>query len=258
MRHKLIAGNWKMNGLLQSTRKLLFQLAVEWGKECEGVEVAVCPPFTSLLVAKHELELSHIKLGAQNCYVGESGAFTGEIAPAMLADLGCTFVILGHSERRTIFGESSELVSRKAHTAIEVGLRPIICIGETESEREMYATESVLRAQLTGSLAGLSREQSASVVLAYEPVWAIGTGKAATTEQVAETHHFIREEIRLMFGGVADEIQILYGGSVKPANAFELFSLADVDGGLIGGASLAADQFIDIIEAGARACAPKA
>lgn len=251
MRTKLIVGNWKMFGTLAETRKLIFQLAVEWGKPCEGVEVAVCPPFTSLIVAKHQLELSHIKLGAQNCYCETTGAFTGEVSPAMLADIGCTYVILGHSERRTLFGETDELVARKVRASLDAGLTPIVCIGESEAERTNNQTESVLARQLGGSLATLTNDDAAKIVLAYEPVWAIGTGKTATPEQAQAAHAFIRSELSKKFGDAAGSIQILYGGSVKPQNAKVLFACPDVDGGLVGGASLDADQFIAIIEAAA-------
>ena len=249
MRTKLVVGNWKMNGTVKETRKLLFQLAVEWGKRCEGVEVAVCPPFTSLMVAKHELELSHIKLGAQNCYVGEKGAFTGEISPQMLTDLGCTYVILGHSERRTIFGESDELVSQKVRAAMDAGLTPILCIGETETERTNDQTEAVLLRQLKGSLNGIAPTEIGKLVIAYEPVWAIGTGKTATPEQAQAAHAYIRSELEIMFGAIARDLLLLYGGSMKPSNAAALFGSSDIDGGLVGGASLNADDFISIIEA---------
>lgn len=248
MRTKLIVGNWKMFGTIAETRKLIFQLAVDWGKPCDGVEVAVCPPFTTLLVAKHELEMSHIKLGAQNCYAGTTGAFTGEISPTMLAELGCTYVILGHSERRTLFGETDELIARKARTALDAGLTPIICIGESDAERTNDQTEVVLARQLSGSLATLTNEDAAKIVIAYEPVWAIGTGKTATPEQAQAAHAFIRGELTKKFGAAAATIQILYGGSVKPENAKAIFACADVDGGLVGGASLDAGQFVAIIE----------
>lgn len=248
---KLIAGNWKMNGSIKDTRKLLFQLAVDWGKECEGIEVVVCPPFTSLVVAKHELELSHIKLGAQNCYVGEQGAFTGEISAQMLADLGCQYVILGHSERRTIFLETDQLIARKMRSALESGLKPILCIGETEQERTANETEAVLAKQLEGSLAGINASDMVNVTIAYEPVWAIGTGKTATPELAEAVHLFIRNKLRVMIADQADAIRILYGGSMKPDNAQALLAQPNIDGGLIGGASLDAGQFIAIIEAGA-------
>ena len=249
MRRKLIVGNWKMNGTVKETRKLLFQLAVEWGKQCEGVDVAVCPPFTALSVAKQELNGSHIALGAQNCYCENKGAFTGEVSPVMLADLGCTFVILGHSERRTIFGETDDLVARKARGAIDAGLLPILCIGETEQERGDNKTEEVLSRQITGSLSSVTVADK--FVVAYEPVWAIGTGKTATPEQAEAAHFFIRAELKKKFGEMADDILILYGGSMKPSNAKELFACPNIDGGLIGGASLIADDFIAIIDAGA-------
>jgi triosephosphate isomerase (TIM) len=248
MRTKLVCGNWKMNGTIKETRKLLFQVAVEWGKKCDGVEVAVCPPFTGLLVAQDELQTSHIKLGAQNCYVGETGTFTGEVSATMLADLGCTYVILGHSERRTIFAEGDELIAKKVRSALDAGLHVILCIGETESERTNNATEAVLAKQIAGSLATATSAEN--ITIAYEPVWAIGTGKTATPEMAQDAHKFIRAELAKKFGD-ATNIRILYGGSVKPENARTLFSQPDIDGGLIGGASLDAAQFISIIEAAA-------
>jgi triosephosphate isomerase len=249
MRPKLIVGNWKMNGTLKDTRKLLFQLTVEWTTKCEAHEVAVCPPFTTLLIAKHALEGTSMKYGAQNCYIGESGAFTGEISPAMLADLGCTYVILGHSERRTIFGETDDLVSRKTRAALDAGLTPILCIGESEEHRESDQWESVLSVQIEQSLSGITTADTAKLVIAYEPVWAIGTGKTATPEQAQSAHAFIRAELRKRFGNLADDMRILYGGSVKPDNARSLFAAPDIDGGLIGGASLDASAFIAIVEA---------
>jgi triosephosphate isomerase (TIM) len=248
MRPKLIVGNWKMNGTLKDTRKLLFQLSVEWTTKCEAHEVAVCPPFTTLLIAKHALEGTSMKYGAQNCYIGESGAFTGEISAAMLAELGCTYVILGHSERRTIFGETNDLVSKKLRAALDAKLIPIACIGETEDEREKGETESVLSRQIGQSLGGLTTEDAAKLVIAYEPIWAIGTGKTATPDEAQSAHAFIRAELRKKFGNLADDIRILYGGSVKPDNARALFAEPDIDGGLIGGASLDASAFIAIVE----------
>jgi triosephosphate isomerase len=248
MHPKLIVGNWKMNGTLKDTRKLLFQLTVEWTTKCEAHEVAVCPPFTTLLIAKHALEGTSMKYGAQNCYIGESGAFTGEISAAMLAELGCTYVILGHSERRTIFGETNELVSKKLRAALDAKLIPIACIGETEDEREKGETESVLSRQIGQSLGGLTTEDAAKLVIAYEPIWAIGTGKTATPDEAQSAHAFIRTELRKKFGNLADDMRILYGGSVKADNARALFAEPDIDGGLIGGASLDAGAFIAIVE----------
>jgi triosephosphate isomerase len=249
MRPKLIVGNWKMNGTLKETRKLLLQLTVEWTTKCEAIEVAVCPPFTTLMIAKHALEESSMMLGAQNCYIGESGAFTGEISPAMLADLGCTYIILGHSERRTIFGETDDLVSKKLRAALDAKLIPIVCIGESEEQREKGETESILSRQIDQSLAGMTMDDAAKLVIAYEPVWAIGTGKTATPEQAQSAHAFIRADLRKKFGTLADDMRILYGGSVKPDNARTLFAEPDIDGGLIGGASLDASAFIAIVEA---------
>ncbi len=238
-----------MNGTLKETRKLLFQLTVEWTTKCEAHEVVVCPPFTALLIAKHALEETSMKYGAQNCYIGESGAFTGEISAAMLAELGCTYVILGHSERRTIFGETDELVSRKIRAALDANLIPIVCIGESEEQREKGETESVLSLQLDQSLSGMKTPDAQKLVMAYEPVWAIGTGKTATPEQARSAHAFIRSELNKKFGSIASDIRILYGGSVKPDNARTLFAEPDIDGGLIGGASLDASAFIAIVEA---------
>jgi triosephosphate isomerase (TIM) len=249
MRPKLIVGNWKMNGTLKETRKLLFQLSVEWTPKCYGSEVVVCPPFTMLLIAKHTLEETSIKLGAQNCYTGNSGAFTGEISPAMLVDMGCTYVILGHSERRTIFGETNDLVSKKLRAALDAKLIPIVCIGESEEERAGNGTEAVLLRQISESLATINANDAAKVVIAYEPIWAIGTGKTATPDEAQSAHAFIRGDLQKKFGSIASDMRILYGGSVKPDNARELFAEPDIDGGLIGGASLDASAFIAIVEA---------
>ena len=244
---KLIVGNWKMNGTVEETRKLLFQIRVEWSEECGNVEVAVCPPFTALIVARHELQQTGIKFGAQNCHFEKLGAFTGEISPIMLSELGCSYVILGHSERRTIFGETDELVSKKVRAALDAKLIPIVCIGETETEREANQTENVLLKQLTGSLASVNKNDIGRIVLAYEPVWAIGTGKTATPEQAQSAHAFIRTELTKKFGESAGAVRTLYGGSMKPTNARELFAQPDIDGGLIGGASLDAESFVDIV-----------
>ena len=248
LRHKLLVGNWKMHGTLPETHKLLVQLT-EAGASFERVEIVVCPPYTSLFVAKQELENSHIKLGAQNCYIGREGAFTGEISTAMLVDVGCEYVILGHSERRQFFGESDALVAQKTHAAIDAGLIPIVCIGETEEQKENHQTESVLSHQLRQSLNSITRADAGKLLIAYEPVWAIGTGKTAATSQAQETHAFIREELRKKFGSVANDMRILYGGSIKPENAEALFREPDIDGGLVGGASLNATSFLSIIKA---------
>ncbi len=253
MRNKLIVGNWKMYGTVKETRKLIFQLAVQWGKRCDGVEVGVCPPFTSLFVARDELKESHLRLGAQNCHHEPKGAFTGEISPEMLSELGCYYVILGHSERRTLFGESDEVVSQKVRAALDWKIEPIVCVGETAAQRESDETEAVLARQLEASLASTMPEDAPHINIAYEPVWAIGTGKTATPLMAQSAHSFIRGQLRKKFGNLADGMTIQYGGSVKPQNAFELFSQPDIDGGLIGGASLDAEAFIDIIEAASSA-----
>ncbi len=249
MRSKLIAGNWKMHGTIKETRKLILQLAVEWKKSCEQVEVLVCPPFTSLIVARHELEMSHIKLGAQNCFTGIDGAYTGEISATMLAEIGCSYVIVGHSERRTIFAETDDLVSRKVRSVLDAKLNAIVCIGESEAQRTSGETEAVLSRQLKGSLAGLSASDIVSVTIAYEPVWAIGTGKTASPEVAETAHRFVRSELETLFPGTSENVRILYGGSIKAENAVSLFSQPNIDGGLVGGASLDAEGFIDIIQA---------
>ncbi|MFI5201039.1 MAG: triose-phosphate isomerase [Candidatus Kapaibacterium sp.] len=249
MRPKLIAGNWKMYGTLKETRTLLLQLT-NGSSASDSVEIAVCPPFTALFVAKQELEHSHIKLGAQNCYIGREGAFTGEISPVMLVDIGCEYVILGHSERRQFFGESDDLISQKTRVALDAGLIPIVCIGETEEQRTNDDTESVLSRQIRQSLNKITSVEAAKLIIAYEPVWAIGTGKTAAPEQAQQAHAFIREELRKKFGSLAESIRILYGGSVKPENAEALFQETDIDGGLVGGASLDAVAFLAIIAAG--------
>ncbi len=193
---KLIVGNWKMHGTLKETRKQLFSLTEQVGTVPGMVEIVMCPPFTALSTAKQALEGSRIKLGAQNCYLGREGAFTGEISPAMLVDLGCEYVILGHSERRQYFGETDALVTRKLRSALDNALKPIVCIGETEAERLNDATESVLLRQLAESLASIDAADAANVTIAYEPVWAIGTGNTATPNQAQQVHHFIRAELR--------------------------------------------------------------
>lgn len=249
MRPKLIAGNWKMHGTLKEARSLLFALTEKIKVVPDGTEVVVCPPFTALGVAKQSLESSSIKLGAQNCYMGSEGAFTGEISPNMLLDIGCEYVILGHSERRTLFGETDDLVARKISAAQRVGLIPIVCVGETEEQRENDQTESVLSRQIDQSLAGITIANEAKLVVAYEPIWAIGTGKTATPEQAQQAHAFIRNKLRKKFGSLADDMRILYGGSIKPENALALFREPDIDGGLVGGASLDATAFLAIIAA---------
>ena len=252
-RKKLIAGNWKMNKTPADGVALTKELVAAAGKQAD-VEVVVCPPFTALDGVGKALEGSLLKLGAQNMHFEASGAFTGEVSAPMLRSLFATHVILGHSERRTYFGETDEIVNKKVLAALKNQLRPILCVGETLAEREAGATLKVVQTQTERALEGVSGEMAASLVIAYEPVWAIGTGKVATTEQAQEVHAFIRGLLVKLFGaGVADKVRILYGGSMKPSNAPELLAQKDIDGGLIGGASLEARSFVELITAAAAA-----
>lgn len=249
MRPLFIAGNWKMNPTTADEAVALAD-AVKAGVGQEArVRVAVCPPFVFLARLDQALENTPIGLGAQDMYWETKGAYTGEVSGPMLQAIGCTHVVLGHSERRHGMGETDEMVNKKLQAALAVGLLPIVCIGETLSERESNQTEDVVRRQLEGSLADLSAEQMASVTLAYEPVWAIGTGRVATPEQAQAVHAFVRDWLRSRFGAIADRVVVQYGGSVKPDNAQELLSCPDIDGALVGGASLDAGQFLGIIEA---------
>lgn len=249
----LIAGNWKMHKTLSATRTLLTELCQAVG-DIDGVEVAVAPPFTALAVAAEALRGSAIRVGAQNMHASEEGAFTGEISPVMLTDIGANFVILGHSERRALFGEDDELVGRKVNTALAHDLVPYLCCGETQQEREANETEAVVSRQLLAGLAGVPADQAAGVVLAYEPVWAIGTGLTATPEQAQAVHASIRTLLTDRFDdATAQSIRIQYGGSVKPGNAAELMAQPDIDGALVGGASLDAASFAGIVRATATA-----
>ncbi|MFK7735896.1 MAG: triose-phosphate isomerase [Pirellulaceae bacterium] len=249
MRKYLIAGNWKMNLLRDSSVALIHGLADQLS-ESTNVEVAVCPPSVYLHDVGAALRGTSIGLGAQNMHAAESGAFTGEISGSMLTDLGCQYVILGHSERRQLFGETDAGVNEKTKVAFEHKLIPIVCVGETLEQREAGTTAQVVETQVRGSLADLTNEQAAKVVVAYEPVWAIGTGKTASPEQAEEVHAQIRGLLADMFDQtVADSIRIQYGGSVKPDNAAELLGQKNIDGALVGGASLKADGFAAIIAA---------
>jgi triosephosphate isomerase len=251
-RKKVIAGNWKMNKTSAEGVALAQEIAAAVGKQ-GAVEVVVCPPFTALESVGRVLEGSEVRLGAQNMHAEANGAFTGEVSAPMLRAIFATHVILGHSERRTLFGETDESVNRKVLAALKHQLRPIVCVGETLAEREAGATLKVVQTQLERGLEGVSRELAASLVIAYEPVWAIGTGKVATTEQAQEVHAFIRGLLVKLFGdAAAQRIRILYGGSMKPANAPELLAQKDIDGGLIGGASLEARSFLELVAAAAR------
>ena len=248
-RKKLIAGNWKMNKTAADAAGLVQDLVAGVGKHGE-VEVVVCPPFTALESAGKALDGTLVKLGAQNMHPEASGAFTGEVSAAMLRALFVTHVILGHSERRALFNETDAFINQKVLAALKNQLRPILCVGETLAEREAGTTLKVVQAQLEKGLEGVGKEQAVQVVIAYEPVWAIGTGKVATTDQAQEVHAFIRGLLTKHFGEpAAQRIRILYGGSMKPANAPELLAQKDIDGGLIGGASLEARSFLDLVKA---------
>jgi triosephosphate isomerase len=248
MRIPIIAGNWKMNTVVEDAKALVQDLTTRV-KDVNNVEIVVCPPFTSLAVVAGVTKGSNIGLGAQNLYWEKSGAFTGEVSGPMLKATGCSYVIIGHSERRTYFHETDETVNRKIFAALAEGLKPIVCVGETLEERENGKTFDVVKRQVTNGLAKLSAEQMKAVVIAYEPVWAIGTGKTATPEQAQEVHAFIRKLLTEMFGETtAEETRIQYGGSVNPGNATALMSQADIDGALVGGASLKADSFEKIVK----------
>jgi triosephosphate isomerase len=247
MRKKIIAGNWKMNMNLHQSQKLVSELINGLGKN-DKAEVIVCPPFTSLSEVSNLLKGTQIKLGAQNMYYEESGAYTGEISADMLKSVGCEYVILGHSERRVIFNESDELINKKILAALSKGLKPIFCVGELLEQRESGNTMQVVSRQVEKGLEGVTPAQMKNIIIAYEPVWAIGTGKTATPEQAQEVHFFIRELVAKKFSTtVAENLIIQYGGSVKPDNSGELLSQKDIDGALVGGACLKADSFLGII-----------
>jgi len=249
MRRKLIAANWKMNLTAGEAAGYLrdFRLEVE---EINEVEIVIAPPFTTIPAASQALGASQrVKLGAQNMYFEMSGAFTGEISPAMLREFYVRYVILGHSERRQLFNESDEFINKKVHAALAAELRVILCVGETLDERDAGKEDEVLTKQLTGSLAGVEPDSMSDVVIAYEPVWAIGTGRTASPEQAQDAHVHTRKVLADLVGQeVADKVRILYGGSVKPSNTTELVSQPDIDGALVGGASLEARSFADIVK----------
>jgi triosephosphate isomerase len=246
VRRTLIAGNWKMNLNRAEAISLAKAIVAGASQVAADVDLLVCPPAV-YLEAVHNVVGEKVALGAQNVYCEANGAFTGEISTNMLIDLGCRYVILGHSERRHLIGETDALVNRKVAAALSAGLTPILCVGEMLADREADQTEQVVSDQLNGSLAGLTADQMQNVVIAYEPVWAIGTGRTATPEQAQHAHFQIRQWLAKRFSQlVADKIQILYGGSAKPENVSSLLSQPDIDGGLIGGASLKADSFLSI------------
>lgn len=246
MRTPVIAGNWKLFNKRAEARDLVNGL-VPLVQDVQGVEIVVAPVFTVLTAVKGALDGSAISLAGQDCFWEEEGAFTGEVSPGMLVDAGCSHVIIGHSERRQYFGETDESVNRKIKAALKAGLTAIACIGESLAERESGTTFDVLRTQLTEGLAGLTPDDLKGVIIAYEPVWAIGTGKTATNDQAQEAHAFIRSVVSGLAGKAASEaLRILYGGSVKPENIKGLMAQPDIDGALVGGASLKADSFAAI------------
>jgi len=250
MRKNLIAGNWKMNKThleaIQMVQKLSYRLDVN---DYDRVDVVVCPPFTSLRSVQTVIETDHlsIRLGAQNAEWHDDGAFTGEISPSMLAKLSVSHVIVGHSERRQLFGETDQTVNLKAKAVLAAGMTPIVAVGETESERDEGRAEEVVAGQLAGSLAGIPEDLLASIVVAYEPIWAIGTGRTASADDAGTMCAFVRSELRTFAGQAAEDVRVLYGGSVNPGNIAGLMAKRDIDGGLVGGASLDPDAFASII-----------
>jgi len=250
MRKDLIVGNWKMNAThletIQMVQKLSYRLDAA---DYQRVDVAVCPPFTALRSAQTVIETDHlqIRLGAQNVFWEAKGAYTGEIAPDMLAALSVTYVIVGHSERREIFGETNEDVNRKVKAVLAAGMTPILCCGETEEEREAGVTEDKIGSQVKAGLAGLTAEQIAGMVVAYEPIWAIGTGRTASDDDAGAMATFVRSTIADVAGDAAESTRILYGGSMNPGNVAGLMAKKDIDGGLVGGASLDPDTFASVV-----------
>jgi triosephosphate isomerase len=253
MRRKFIAGNWKMNTARAEAVALAGAVAAKVGSSA-AVEVAVCPPSVYLEAVGQAIKGSAVGLGAQNCYHEAKGAFTGEISPQMAADIGCKYVILGHSERRQIFKESNQDVNRKVLAVLGVNLTPIVCVGESLEQRRSGQTGAVVREQIEGSLAGISAEQMRKIVIAYEPIWAIGTGVVATPEQAEEVHADLRRLLESRYNPeLASTVRIQYGGSVNAENAASLLSRPNIDGALVGGASLKAEGFLAIVSAAERA-----
>jgi triosephosphate isomerase len=249
MRKPFVAGNWKMFTTAATARQLAQDVVRGLGEEAR-ITVAVCPPFPYLCLVADVLRGSRIALGGQNAYCEPEGAFTGEVSPRMLLDVGCEYVILGHSERRHKLGETNEFINRKVHTALAAGLRVILCVGETLADRQANQTEAVLVRQLSGSLTGVEASSLGRLVLAYEPVWAIGTGQVATPDQAQQAHAFLRRQVADRYGvAPAADLVIQYGGSVKPENVASLMHQPDVDGALVGGASLQAEMFLAIVRA---------
>ncbi|MEE9355095.1 MAG: triose-phosphate isomerase [Methylococcaceae bacterium] len=244
MRRSLVVGNWKMNGTLASAKSLVQDIVSGLGNT--NADIAVCPPFVYLPEIDQSLQGAHLKFGAQNVADQESGAYTGEISASMLKELSCTYAIVGHSERRSYYGETNESVAARFSQALSQGVCPVLCVGETLEQREQEQTFQVIDEQLDAVIDHAGIASFAEAVIAYEPVWAIGTGKTASDEQAQEVHQYIRQQIAKRDQTIADNLQILYGGSVKPDNAKGLFAMPDIDGGLIGGASLDAESFVKI------------
>lgn len=248
-RNILVAGNWKMFKTSSEATLLVKELKDNL-KEVNGINVVICPSYGSLCTVKKELKGSRIAMGAQNCHWDDEGAYTGEVSAKMLAELGCEYVIIGHSERRNLFRETDEIINMKLKQALKEGLTPILCLGESWQERESGNTEKVLEEQLKKGLNGINKDSMAKVVIAYEPVWAIGSGKNATPEQAQQAHQSIRRVLKELYGADASEnALVIYGGSVNPENAKELLTAEEIDGALVGGASLNGEQFIKIIMA---------
>ncbi|HHY18536.1 MAG TPA: triose-phosphate isomerase [Firmicutes bacterium] len=248
MRTPIIAGNWKMHKTVDEAICLTRELK-EALKDIKDREIVICPPFVALHALKAELEGSNIKLGAQNCYFEDEGAYTGEVSPVMLKDLGVEYVIIGHSERRGYFNETDELVNKKAKALLKKGLKPIICVGESLEQREASETESVVKKQVFRDLDGIEPYRIKDIVIAYEPIWAIGTGKTATSEEANRVISIIRDTVKEMYSEKeASLIRIQYGGSVKANNAHEILTQSEIDGALVGGASLQTDSFTAIVK----------
>lgn len=248
MRRPIIAGNWKMFKTIPEALELVIGLKREL-YQIEDKEIVVCPPYTALSEVAEALDSSNIKLGAQNLFWLDNGAYTGEVSPLMLTDAGCQYVIIGHSERRTYFQETNETVNKKLKAALKHELTPIVCLGETLKERQANQTFKVIQDHIENGLVDMTKEEALKIVVAYEPVWAIGTGQTATPKQAQEAHEFIRKLLVKKFGEeIAEEIRILYGGSIKPENMKELSQQKDIDGGLVGGASLEINSFVSIVK----------
>ncbi|MCL2390806.1 MAG: triose-phosphate isomerase [Endomicrobia bacterium] len=247
MRKPLMAGNWKMNKTVAEAVSMVNALKTAVS-DVKDVEILVCPTYTALYAVNNEIKGTNINLGAQNLFWESKGAFTGEISPSMVKDTGCSYVIIGHSERRQYFGETDETVNKRTKAAFAAGLTPIVCVGETLKEREDNVTFKVVETQIKGGLANLTADEASEIVIAYEPVWAIGTGKTATPEQAQEVHAFIRKLYAELYKDASDKVRILYGGSVNPANVSELMKQTDIDGGLVGGASLEAESFTKLVK----------